>query len=173
MKSKRIGFVDESIKELANEMIDTTLAYDKESEIGAALAAVQIGEPLRLTVVRDNYENSESEEFSTFINPEIVKASNEMVEDVEGCMSVAGIYGKVKRHLKIKVKAQDLDGNIVRLTLEGFPARVFQHEIDHMNGIIFLDHITDSSKLLGVADSGKLVPLKEIPSEVENELHKK
>ncbi len=172
MKSKRIGFVDNSIRRLAEEMIQTTLDYDKESEIGAALAAVQIGEPLRMTVVRNDHENHDDEEFSTFINPEIVKASTEMVEDIEGCMSVAGIYGKVERHLKIKVKAQDLDGNQIRLTLEGFPARVFQHEIDHMNGIIFLDHITDSSKLLAVDANGKLKPMKEIPHEIEDELER-
>jgi peptide deformylase len=170
MKSKRIGFVDNSIRDLAEEMIATTLEYDKESEIGAALAAVQIGEPLRMTVVRDDYEGHKDEEFSTYINPEIVKSSGEMIEDVEGCMSVAGIYGKVKRHLKIKVKAQDLDGNEVRLTLEGFPARVFQHEIDHMNGIIFLDHITDPSKLLAVDKNGQLKPMKEIPDDIQDEL---
>ncbi len=173
MKSKKIGFVDDSIRELAEEMIQTTLDYDKESEIGAALAAVQIGEPLRLTVVRDDYEHGEGEGFSTYVNPEIVKASDEMVEDIEGCMSVAGIYGKVKRHLKIKVKAQDLEGNQIRLTLEGFPARVFQHEIDHMNGIIFLDHITDSAKLLAVDQHGQLKPMKEIPHDIQDELDHK
>lgn len=170
MKSKKIGFVDDSIRELAEEMIQTTLDYDKESEIGAALAAVQIGEPLRLTVVRNDYEEGTGDDFSTYVNPEVVKASDEMVEDVEGCMSVAGIYGKVKRHLKIKVKAQDLDGNQVRLTLEGFPARVFQHEIDHMNGIIFLDHITDPTKLLAVDKNGRLKPMKEIPEDINDEL---
>ncbi len=170
MKSKRIGYVDDSIRALADEMISTTLQYDKESEIGAALAAVQVGELLRLTVVRDDHDSGRSEDFSTYINPEIVKASPEMVEDIEGCMSVAGIYGKVKRHLKIKVKAQDLDGNEVRLTLEGFPARVFQHEIDHMNGIIFLDHITDPAKLLAVDQHGQLKPMKEIPHDIKEEL---
>lgn len=170
IKSKRIGYVDDAVRELAEDMIKTTLAYDKESEIGAALAAVQIGEPLRMTVVRDDYEGGRGEKFSTYVNPEIVKASNEMVEDIEGCMSVAGIYGKVRRHLKIKVKAQDLDGNEVRLTLEGFPARVFQHEIDHMNGIIFLDHVTDPSKLLAVDEHGHLKRMKEIPNDVQDEL---
>lgn len=170
MKSKRIGFIDDSIRELAEEMIQTTLGYDKDSEIGAALAAVQVGELLRLTVVRDDQTDHTDRNFSTFINPEIVKSSAEMIEDIEGCISVAGIYGKVKRHLKVKVKAQDLDGNQVRLTLEGMPARVFQHEIDHMNGIIFLDHITDPSKLLAIDSNGQLKPLKEIPDDISSEL---
>ncbi len=159
MKSKRIGFVDDSIKNLANDMVETTLDWDHDSEFGAALAAIQVGEPVRLTVVRNSFENGEDKTFTTLINPEIVKSSPEMVSDIEGCLSVTGIYGRVKRHLKIKVKAQDLEGNDIRLSLEGFPARVLQHEIDHMHGIIFLDHIKDSKNLFSIDKDGQLNPL--------------
>jgi peptide deformylase len=159
MKSKRIGFVDDSIKNLANDMVETTLDWDHDSEFGAALAAIQVGEPIRLTVVRNSFENGEDKTFTTLINPEIVKSSPEMVSDIEGCLSVTGIYGRVKRHLKIKVKAQDLEGNDIRLSLEGFPARVLQHEIDHMHGIIFLDHIKDSKNLFSIDKDGQLNPL--------------
>lgn len=159
MKSKRIGFVDDSIKNLANDMVETTLDWDHDSEFGAALAAIQVGEPVRLTVVRNSFENGEDKTFTTLINPEIVKSSPEMVSDIEGCLSVTGIYGRVKRHLKIKVKAQDLEGNEIRLSLEGFPARVLQHEIDHMHGIIFLDHINDSKNLFSIDKDGQLNPL--------------
>lgn len=159
MKSKRIGFVDDSIRDLAASMVETTLDWDHDSEFGAALAAIQIGEPIRLTVVRNSFESSKDKTFTTLINPEIVKSSPEMVTDIEGCLSVPGIYGRVKRHLKIKVKAQDETGNEVRLTLEGFPARVLQHEIDHMHGIIFLDHIKDSKNLLSIDKDGQLSPM--------------
>ena len=159
MKSKRIGFVDDSIKNLANDMVETTLDWDHDSEFGAALAAIQVGEPIRLTVVRNSFENGEDKTFTTLLNPEIVKSSPEMVSDIEGCLSVTGIYGRVKRHLKIKVKAQDLEGNEIRLSLEGFPARVLQHEIDHMHGIIFLDHIKDSKNLFSIDKDGQLNPL--------------
>jgi peptide deformylase len=159
MKSKRIGFVDDSIKNLANDMVETTLDWDHDSEFGAALAAIQVGEPIRLTVVRNSFENGEDKTFTTLLNPEIVKSSPEMVSDIEGCLSVTGIYGRVKRHLKIKVKAQDLEGNDIRLSLEGFPARVLQHEIDHMHGIIFLDHIKDSKNLFSIDKDGQLNPL--------------
>lgn len=159
MKSKRIGFVDDSIKNLANDMVETTLDWDHDSEFGAALAAIQVGEPIRLTVVRNSFENGEDKTFTTLLNPEIVKSSPEMVSDIEGCLSVTGIYGRVKRHLKIKVKAQDLDGNDIRLSLEGFPARVLQHEIDHMHGIIFLDHIKDTKNLFSIDKDGQLNPL--------------
>ncbi len=161
MKSKRIGFVDDSIRDLANDMIQTTLDWDHDSEFGAALAAIQIGEPLKLTVVRNDFDDAKSKEFTTIVNPEIVKSSNENVSDVEGCLSVPGVYGRVSRPLKIKVKAQDINGDPIRLTLEGFPARVLQHEIDHMNGIIFLDHVKDSSQLFNIDKNGTLMPVSQ------------
>lgn len=161
MKSKRIGFVDDSIRDLANDMIQTTLDWDHDSEFGAALAAIQIGEPLKLTVVRNDFDDAKSKEFTTLVNPEIVKSSNENVSDVEGCLSVPGVYGRVSRPLKVKVKAQDINGDPIRLTLEGFPARVLQHEIDHMNGIIFLDHVKDSSQLFNIDKNGTLMPISQ------------
>ncbi|MFO0862774.1 MAG: peptide deformylase [Candidatus Saccharibacteria bacterium] len=159
MKSRRIGFVDDSIKKMASDMIETTLNWDHDSEIGAALAAIQIGEPIKLTVVRNDFEDRKNHDFTTLINPEIVKHSSEKVGDVEGCLSVPSIYGRVDRYLKVKVKAEDLEGNEIRLTLEGFPARVLQHEIDHMNGVIFLDHIKSAKNLFAMNENGKLSPL--------------
>jgi peptide deformylase len=164
MKSRRIGYVDDSIKQMAADMAQTTLNWDHDSEIGAALAAVQIGEPIKLTVVRNDFEDRKNHDFTTLINPEIVKHGTDKVADVEGCLSVPGIYGRVKRFKKVKVKAQDLEGNEVRLTLEGFPARVLQHEIDHMAGVMFLDHIKSAKDLFAMDDSGNLSPLgKEKP----------
>lgn len=159
MKSNRIGYVDDSIRQLANDMIETTLDWDHDSEFGAALAAIQINEPLKLTVVRNNFDNPEEGEFTTLVNPEIVKVSDATVDDIEGCLSVPGIYGRVTRPLKIKVKALDENGDPVRLSVEGFPARVLQHEIDHMAGVIFLDHVDDASNLFHLDDDGKLRPL--------------
>ena len=158
-KSKKIGYVDDSIKNLAQDMIETTIDWDHDSEFGAALAAIQIGEPLKLTVVRNDFDDPENKEFTTLVNPEIVKSSEEQVSDIEGCLSVPGIYGRVKRARKIKLKAQDVNGNPIRLTVEGFPARVIQHEIDHMNGKIFLDHINDTSQLFNIDKNGSLMPV--------------
>jgi peptide deformylase len=160
-KSKKIGYVDDSIKSLADDMVETTIDWDHDSEFCAALAAIQIGEPLKLTVVRNDFDDPKNKQFTTFVNPEIVKKSDEEVSDIEGCLSVPGIYGRVQRALKIKVKAQDVDGNPIRLTLEGFPARVLQHEIDHMNGIIFLDHIKDTSQLFNIDKNGSLMPVSQ------------
>lgn len=161
MKSKRIGFVDDSIRKLADDMIETTINWDHDSEFGAALAAIQVGEPLKLTVVRNDFDDPKNQEFTTLVNPEIVKSSVERVNDIEGCLSVPGIYGRVSRPLKVKVKAQDENGNPIRLSLEGFPARVLQHEIDHMNGVIFLDHIDDSSQLFNIDKNGSLMPVSQ------------
>lgn len=161
MKSKRIGYVDDAVRKLAQDMIDTTLDWDHDSEFGAALAAIQIGEPLKLTVVRNDFDDPKNNEFTTLVNPEIVKSSVERVNDIEGCLSVPGIYGRVSRSLKVKIKAQDENGNPIRLSLEGFPARVLQHEIDHMNGIIFLDHIDDSSQLFNIDKNGSLMPVSQ------------
>lgn len=161
MKSKRVGFVDDSIRKLAQDMIETTINWDHDSEFGAALAAIQIGEPLKLTVVRNDFDDPKNQEFTTLVNPEIVKSSVERVNDIEGCLSVPGIYGRVSRPLKVKIKAQDENGNPIRLSLEGFPARVLQHEIDHMNGIIFLDHIDDSSQLFNIDKNGSLMPISQ------------
>lgn len=158
-KSKRIGYVDDSIRKLASDMIATTIDWDHDSEFGAALAAIQVGEPLKLTVVRNDFDDPKNKEFTTLVNPEIVKVSAEMISDIEGCLSVPGIYGRVKRPLKVKIKAQDANGAPIRLSVEGFPARVLQHEIDHMNGVIFLDHIKDSSQLFSIDKNGFLMPV--------------
>ena len=167
-KSKKIGYVDDSIRQLANDMVETTLDWDHDSEFGAALAAIQVGEPLKLTVVRNDFDEPKNKDFTTLINPEIVKKSPEQVSDIEGCLSVPGIYGRVERALKIKVKAQDANGNPIRLTVEGFPARVIQHEIDHMNGIIFLDHIKDSSQLYNIDKNGALMPINQTKKDAIN-----
>ncbi len=146
--SKKIGYIDEKIHELVDHMKDITLAWeaDREHEVGVALAAIQIDTALRLVVVRSDFDNKEDTDFTTFINPLITKYEGKITTDFEGCLSVKDVYGKVPRYEKVRVKALGLDGNEIRLTAEGFLARVFQHEIDHTNGIVFLDHIKNNSE---------------------------
>ncbi|MFO0955592.1 MAG: peptide deformylase [Candidatus Saccharibacteria bacterium] len=165
-KSKRIGYVDDSIRQLVNDMIETTLDWDHESEFGAALAAIQVGEAVKLTVVRNNFDDADDKTFLTFMNPEIVQKSREQVVDVEGCLSVPGYYARIPRAKKIKVKAETIDGEPVRMTLEGFAARVFQHEVDHMHGKLFFDYIKSADDVLKLSDDGKLIPVDEIPPEL-------
>lgn len=124
-------------------MQEATLDWEdsREHEVGVALAAIQVDQPYRVVVIRNDFDNKKDRSFSVFINPAITKYEGEMVEDYEGCLSVPDVYGKVPRYNKVRVKAQDENGREIRLTVDGFLARIFQHEIDHTNGIVFIDHI--------------------------------
>lgn len=164
-KSVRVGYIDDSIRQLAEDMIAASLDWEasRDHEACAALAAVQIGELQRVVTVRDDMEargdGKGSASFSVFINPEIVKTLGEPEEMWEGCLSVDSLYGYVPRYPKVKVKALNLDGKEVRLTATGFLAQVFQHEIDHTNGIVFVDRVEDVSKLRKINPDGKFVKL--------------
>jgi len=144
-KSKRIGVVTPEIKKVVQDMQTATIDWEqsRDHEVGVALAAIQLDIPLKIVVVRNNYDNKEDHTFSVFINPEITKYEGRIVEDFEGCLSVPDVYGKVPRHDKVRVKALDIHGKPFRVTAEGFLARIFQHEIDHCNGLVFIDHIKD------------------------------
>lgn len=144
-RSKRVGVIDEAVKKLIADMESATLDWEdnREHEVGVALAAIQIDNKLRVVVVRNDFNNKSDRSFMTLINPEITKLEGEIEEDYEGCLSIIDTYGKVPRWNKIKVKALDNEGKPIRITAEGFLARVLQHEIDHTNGIVFIDHIKD------------------------------
>lgn len=142
----------------------TAAALDWEDsrphEISAALAAVQIDELKRIVVLRSDFDDKSDREFTALINPEVVKYEGNIVEDYEGCLSVKDIYGKVPRYSKVRIKALDQDGNEVRFKADGFLARVLQHEIDHTNGIVFIDHIKDNEKAFyKLDDKGELEPI--------------
>lgn len=144
--SKKVGYINEDIAALVRRMEAVTLEWEasREHEVGVALAAIQIDVALRIIVVRSDFDNKKDTTFRTFINPVITKYEGDLVEDYEGCLSVKDIYGKVPRYSKVRIKALDETGKEIRFSAEGFLARVFQHEIDHTNGKVFLDHIKDS-----------------------------
>lgn len=145
-KSQKVGIITPEIKKVVENMKKATLDWEdsRQHEVGVALAGVQIGELLKIVVIREDFENKENRNFTVFINPEITKLEGEMIEDYEGCLSIKDVYGKVPRYSKVKVKALDIDGHQFRVTAEGFLARIFQHEIDHTKGTLFIDHIKDS-----------------------------
>lgn len=162
-KSQRVGVITDEIKQIVDDMKAATISWDqsRDHEVGVALAAIQIDKLYKIVVIRNNYDNKEDHEFTTFINPEITKLDGEVVADYEGCLSVPNVYGKVPRHSKVKVKALDLKGKEFRVTAEGFLARIFQHEIDHTNGKVFIDHIKDDPEAFyQLGEDGKLVPLE-------------
>jgi peptide deformylase len=161
-KSRRVGYINDAIRQIVGDMISATLSWDdsREHEVGVALAAIQIDQTYRIIVVRNDFENKKDRTFGVFINPEITKLEGELKEDYEGCLSVPDIYGKVKRYSKARIKATSLDGQPLRVTVEGFLARIFQHEIDHLNGMVFIDHIkNDPAAFYRLETDGKLKAL--------------
>lgn len=160
-RSHRIGHIDASVQQLAQDMIAATLEWEasREHEFGAALAAVQVAQPYRVVVIRNSFEDKADKSFGVFINPEIVKTEGEPMEELEGCLSVKDIYGAVLRYPKVKIKALNLEGQPIRVTATDFLARVFQHEIDHTNGLVFVDRIKDPHKLYHLEPTGHFTPL--------------
>ena len=161
-KSQRVGLVTPAIRQIIADMEAATINWDesRDHEVGVALAAVQIDRLYKIVVVRNNYDDKDDHTFTAFINPEIIKSSTELVEDYEGCLSVPDVYGKVVRAKKVKVKALDINGKEFRVTAEGFLARIFQHEIDHTNGLVFVDHIKhDPQAFFKLDKDGKLQQL--------------
>ncbi len=161
-KSSRVHIVTDETLSLIDDMNSAAIDWEdsRPHEISAALAAVQIGRMERVVTVRSELEDKSVREFTALINPQIVKYEGEIISDYEGCLSVSGVYGKVPRYSKIRVKALDIDGNEVRFKAEGFLARVIQHEIDHTNGVVFIDHIRDDKKAFYKLDEkGELQPV--------------
>lgn len=161
-KSQRVHVVTEETEKLVEDLTSAALDWEasRPHEISAAIAAVQVDVLERVVIVRSDFDHKDNQEFTALINPEIVKYEGDIVHDYEGCLSVKEVYGKVPRHSKIRVKALDINGNEIRLKAEGFLARVLQHEIDHTNGIVFIDHIKEDSKAFyRLDDRGELEPV--------------
>lgn len=133
VKSKPVLEMDSSVEELVDEMFEAL-----EEEGGIGLAAPQIGVPLRIIVVSLPAEIGRTE--VALINPEI-KSAEGWQEFEEGCLSVPGIFDKVKRRARIKIEGLLPNGARFESEYEGFPATVFQHEIDHLDGVLFVDRL--------------------------------
>lgn len=162
VKSEKVHVITDDITKLIADMTSASIDWEdsRPHEISAALAAVQIDALKRVVIIRSDFDDKTVREFTALINPEIVKLEGEIIYDYEGCLSVNKIYGKVPRHSKVRIKALDTTGNEVRFKAEGFLARVLQHEIDHTNGVLFIDHIKDEKEAFYTLDEkGELQPL--------------
>jgi len=148
-KAKPITKFDKNLQTLIDDMIETM-----RDAPGVGLAAPQVGISEQLAVIEyaededdeDETEGAEPSPISAkpkqlfvIINPEIVKASEEKVNGIEGCLSIPGLIGEVERHEAIQVKALNRYGKPIKLKVDGWMARIFQHEIDHLNGVLFTD----------------------------------
>ena len=143
-KARKIKTFDANLRKLASDMFETMHTHN-----GVGLAAPQIGLSIRLLVAELEPDTREGERgFKVALcNPEIVKSSDEMVSDFEGCLSMPGWIGEVPRHVSITVKAQTPEGKELRIRASDYYARVLQHEIDHLNGVLFTDRIVDIKTL--------------------------
>lgn len=140
-KARPVTRFDEGLKKLVADMAETM--YDAP---GVGLAAPQIGIPLQLAVI-DITPRDEENELIVLVNPKIVKGEGEQTDE-EGCLSVVEYSSKVKRFQKVWVEAQDIEGNPVSFEAEDFYARVIQHELDHLDGKLFIDRISSLKRTL-------------------------
>lgn len=156
----RIHVLTDDVQYLIENMKSATLDWEKrrQHEIGVALAAPQIGALERIVIIRNNLEDKSDEEFSVFINPEIIKYEGEVQTEAEGCLSVPDVYGMVPRYETVRLRALDEHGEAVRVKLNGFLARVLQHEVDHLHGRLFVDKV-EQDAYYKILDDGTLQPL--------------
>jgi len=142
-KAHTVNKFDKDLHALVDDMVETM-----RDAPGVGLAAPQIGLSERIIVI-EYFERPEDEEVEeapkkvwAVINPEIVKASEEMLMGVEGCLSIPGLVGEVERHMEVQVKGLNRHGKPMKLKAKGWLARIFQHEIDHLNGVLFTERAT-------------------------------
>ncbi|MER9232743.1 peptide deformylase [Mesorhizobium sp. M0622] len=148
--SKPVERVDGDLRKLAGDMLDTM--YDAP---GIGLAAIQVGEPLRVLVI-DLAKEDETPAPHVFINPEILESSDQRSVYEEGCLSIPDYYAEVERPAAVRVKYLDRDGKLQEIEAEGLMATCLQHEIDHLNGVLFIDYISKLKRDMVVKKFKKL-----------------
>ena len=153
-RSHRVRRFDPALRQLVDDMLETM-----HSANGIGLAAIQVGVPERVIIVQvppeedgEEDKNGNSGQLYAVVNPQLARVSREVEEGVEGCLSVPGLVGEVERHYSVTVKGFDTRGKKLRVKASGLMARVFQHEIDHCDGVLFIDHIDDPDKLWPVTE---------------------
>ncbi len=155
----------------------TTIGLDWEDhhahEVTVGLAAVQINKLEKIIIIRNDFDNKSDRTFRALINPVLLKADGKKVYELEGCLSVAGFYGRVKRYPNIRIKALDEQGSVVKISATGFLARLLQHELDHINGKTYLDRLDDNGELYRMMPNGKLNLLTDVEAEsISSELRR-
>lgn len=153
-KAKKVKRFTPGVKQLAQDMLETM-----RSAGGVGLAGPQIGVMQRIFVAEIPAERGDGDEphpqsgrSYVLINPEIVKTSTELAEGQEGCLSIPHLQGLVERPRWVQLKAQDINGRKIKLKVDDLLARIFMHETDHLDGVLFVDHISDPAKIWRVED---------------------
>ena len=145
-KAKQVKVIGPSVKKLIKDMLETMHAVPGR----AGLAAPQVGVSLRVIVIDKQEEGDDI----VLINPEIVKTKGERILQ-EGCLSIPGYFGEIKRAEKVTAKGKKPDGTEVRVRAEGLLAEALEHEVDHLNGILYIDHLESPDKLQKVQPAGE------------------
>lgn len=161
-KSEKVREINDEIREIIADMRKLSLDWEAKHpyELSAAMAAPQMGINKRIIIIRDDMEDKKKATFTALINPEIIKAEGKIKTDYEGCLSVPTIYGMVPRATKVRVKAKLEDGTEVRIKATDELARTLLHEIDHLNGILFIDHIKEvKDAFYEMNEKGDLIPV--------------
>ncbi|MBR3253146.1 peptide deformylase [Candidatus Saccharibacteria bacterium] len=170
-KSKKVSKIDDEVLGVISDMRKLSLDWEKEHpyELSAAMAAPQIGVNKRIIIIRDDMEDKSKATFTALINPEIIRVEGKEKTDYEGCLSVPEIYGMVPRSTKVKVKALLENGSEVRIKATEELARTLLHEIDHLDGILFIDHIREQSDAFyRMNEKGDLEPIKDYEKEIRD-----
>jgi len=162
-KSKRVTAITDETHQIISDMVELSLDWESKhpNELSAAMAAPQMGELQRIIIMRDDLGDPDNKSFTALINPEIIRTEGSIKADYEGCLSVPdSIYGMISRPSKVKIKAVLEDGSEVRIKADDNLARTILHEIDHLDGILFIDHIRDQDDAFyRLNDQGDLDPL--------------
>lgn len=169
-KSSKVNHITDETQEIIADMVRLSLEWEKQHpyELSAAMAAPQMGVNQRIIIVRDDFDDKKNNTFTALINPEVIKTDGKIVKEHEGCLSVPEIYGLVGRPHKVKIKAKLADGTDIRLKADGYLARTLMHEIDHLDGILFIDHIRDDKDAFyRLDDKGDLQPI-DYDTEIKN-----
>lgn len=168
-KSTRVREITDETHQIIADMVAKSLEWENNHpyELSAAMAAPQLGVNQRIIIIRDDLNDKKNNSFTALINPEVIRAEGKLEKDYEGCLSVPEIYGMVERPTKVKVKATLEDGHEVRLKANDYLARTLLHEIDHLDGILFIDHIKGQrDAFYRLNDKGDLVPITDYDHEI-------
>ncbi|MCL2094995.1 peptide deformylase [Candidatus Saccharibacteria bacterium] len=161
-KAEKVSEVTDEVRGIIRRMTELSLEWEKDHphELSAAMAAPQMGELVRVIIIRENMDDKEDASWTALINPVVVATDGPETVDFEGCLSVPNIYGKVKRPRKVRIKAMLEDGTPVRVKATEGLARTLLHEIDHLDGVLFIDHIKgEKDAFYRLTDKGELAPL--------------
>ena len=147
MPSDKVDIIDDEIRQLIHDMGETMF-----HESGIGLAAPQVGVNKRVLIydakAQDPDDDGSEQKITALINPEIIQSSGSQLSENEGCLSVVDFRADVKRYEQVTVRAQDMDGNFVEFDAHGLMAVIMQHEIDHLDGILFIDRISSLKRAM-------------------------